>query len=449
MLIHFFLQQVRKLIHEDRGILRGQDIKPVEKLPAIGEIADYASAGVAALPRAVVIKLNGGLGTSMGLETTKSLLKAKNGCSFLDLAFRQVEYLRRRYRCRIPLILMNSFYTQAETAAALEQKRPFIAEQAPIPISFSQHRVPKLRAEDYLPVQYPQAPDCEWCPPGHGDLYLALRTSGLLDLLLDSDIEYAFVSNSDNLGAVLDVSLLGYMATQHIPFILEVTQRTEADRKGGHLAVLRDGRLALREIAQCPPDEIDDFMDTQRYRFFNTNNLWVNLRILSEHLDRAGGFFDLPLIVNRKLVNPGDSASPSILQLECAMGAAIQVFPGARAVLVPRERFSPVKTTDDLLALWSDAYVVQPNGQVVLHPERHGRPVLVQLDKSFYGAYGDFSARFSKGAPALLECTRLTVEGDLRFGANVKCRGEVYCKNIRGQQADVPDGICLEGRITF
>jgi UTP--glucose-1-phosphate uridylyltransferase len=449
ILTRFFLQQVRKLLHEDRGVLQRTDIAPVERLPNLRELAAYAPAGKSVLSRTVVIKLNGGLGTSMGLETTKSLLKAKDGYTFLDIAFRQVEYLRRRYRCRLPLVLMNSFYTEAETAQALRQKKAFMAAQAPIPIAFTQHRVPKLNSQDYLPAQCPNRPECEWCPPGHGDLYLALTTSGLLDVFLDSDIEYAFVSNSDNLGAVLDVALLGFLAAREVPFVMEVTRRTPADRKGGHLARLQDGRLALREIAQCPEDEIDDFMDVDRYRFFNTNNIWLNLRMARACLDRAGGFFDLPLIVNRKPVNPSDASSPAVLQLECAMGAAIQVFPGAQAIEVPRERFSPVKTTEDLLALWSDAYVLLPSGQVVLHSDRHGVPVIIQLDRKFYGTYGDFEARFFSGPPSLRKCAKLVVSGDIRFGADITCCNEVVCENTKTEPVQIPSGSCLEGSLSF
>src|SRR5438105_1204399 len=78
--------------------------------------------------------------------------------------------------------------------------------------------------------------ELEWCPPGHGDIYTALVTSGMLDALLDAGYEHAFVSNSDNLGAVLDPRILAWFAAERIPFLMEVADRTEADRKGGHIA---------------------------------------------------------------------------------------------------------------------------------------------------------------------------------------------------------------------
>jgi hypothetical protein len=192
-------------------------------------------AGEAAIARTVLIKLNGGLGTSMGLERAKSLIVAKNGLSFLDIIVRQVEFLRRRCRAPLPLLLMNSFSTEADSLAALAEAHPNFANGG-LPLSFCQHRVPKLELATRAPVRWPENPALEWCPPGHADIYHALQTTGLLDALLAAGFRYAFVSNADNLGALLHMGILGHVATQRIPFLMEVTARTECDRKGGHLA---------------------------------------------------------------------------------------------------------------------------------------------------------------------------------------------------------------------
>lgn len=444
-LISFFMRQVRKFIDGQGGFLTHKDIIPVDQLPDMEEAAPFASAGREALRQTVIIKLNGGLGTSMGLDTTKSLLPAKEGRSFLEVILDQLAYLRRSLGHPIPLMLMNSFYTDEETRHALASKQGFQTAQDPIPLMFMQHRVPRLRSDTFLPAEYPEDPALEWCPPGHGDLYLSLNTTGLLELLLNCGIEYAFVSNSDNLGATLDLSLLGYFAARRLPFLMEVTERTSADRKGGHLTRLRDGRLALREMAQCPAEELDDFMDVRRHRFFNTNNLWINLRAVAAQLRQSGGFFDLPLIVNEKPVNPTSPDSFRVLQLECAMGAAIQIFTGGSAINVPRSRFSPVKTTDDLLALWSDAYFLRSDGQVVLHPRCKGTPPFVQLDRKYYASYQDFVSRFPMGVPSLVECRSFIVKGNIRFGAGVICRGEVLCSNSSDDVLEVAPGSILTG----
>src|SRR6185436_6068234 len=299
-----------------QGKVGEDEIRPVHEVTDVSALERHREAGRAALAKAVVLKLNGGLGTSMGMTKAKSLLSAKDGLSFLDIIIRQTLHLRRTFGVRLPLVLMNSFRTREDCRRVLAQY-PDLATD--IPVDFIQHKVPRILKSDLTPVVWPQEPEHEWCPPGHGDLYAALLTSGLLDALLARGFEFAFVSNSDNLGAVVDLDLLGYVAGERVPFLMEVIERTEADRKGGHLARRSDGRLLLREIAQCPDDEREAFQDIRRYRFFNANNLWVNLRTLKEVLARTEGVLGLPMITNEKPVDPDDPSSPPVIQLETAM----------------------------------------------------------------------------------------------------------------------------------
>src|SRR5919109_467555 len=373
-----FRHYYRQLEAGASGMLPEKELEPVESLPAQEELREDESAVRGALEAAVVIKLNGGLGTSMGMTRAKSLLEVKDGLSFLDVLARQTLEQRRRQGARLPLVLMNSFYTREDSLAALA-RYPELGSD--LPVDFVQNKEPKLRVDDLQPVAWPGDPELEWCPPGHGDLYTALVTSGMLESLLDHGYRYAFVSNSDNLGAVLEPRILGWLAAEEIPFLMEVADRTEADRKGGHLARRRgDGRLVLRESAQTPDQDADAFQDITRHRFFNTNTLWVDLRALAGILAERDNVLGLPMIVNRKTVDPAEASSPPVYQLETAMGAAISVFPGARALRVPRERFAPVKTTNDLLALRSDCYVLTDDSRVVVSPERRRGPLFVDLD---------------------------------------------------------------------
>lgn len=421
----------------ETGLLSRREIEPVTDLPDAGTLDERREEGERWLDRAVVIKLNGGLGTSMGLRRAKSLLPVRHGVSFLDLMARQVMHLRATHRIRLPLILMNSFRTHDDSLAALARHDGI---ESDVPLDFVQGRVPRLTTDELLPVSWSRDRSLEWCPPGHGDLYVSLRTSGMLDHLLARGYRYAFVSNADNLGAIFDPGILGWIAAEAVPFALEVTDRTPADRKGGHLARLRDGRLALRESAQCPPDEEDDFQDIARHRFFNTNNLWVDLRVLDMTLRERGGVLDLPLIRNEKNIDPDDSSSPRCLQLETAMGTAISVFDGATALRVPRERFAPVKTTSDLLALWSDVYDLGADARMVPSPQRTLPPLVVDLDREFYGHIDRFQERFARGAPSLLACSRLTVRGDVHFGRGVRVRGDVRVEAPPGRALAIPDG---------
>jgi UTP--glucose-1-phosphate uridylyltransferase len=419
----------------ETGTLPEAELEPLTDVLDAGELPEGDRS---ALERVVVLKLNGGLGTSMGMTRAKSLLDVKDGHTFLDVIARQVLHLRERHGARIPLLLMNSFATRDHTLAALERYPDL--EVDGLPLDFVQGKVPKLLADGFEPVRWEADRALEWAPPGHGDVFTSLATSGLLDLLLERGYEYVFLSNSDNLGAVLEPRILAWFAGEGLPFLSEVVDRTEADRKGGHLARRREGRgLVLRETAQVREEDQEAFEDVERHRFFNANNIWVSLRALRRALDERGGVLGLPMIVNRKTVDPSDSSSPEVVQLETAMGAAIGVFDGAGAVHVPRARFAPVKTTSHLLVVRSDAYELADDWTVQLAPGRDAAPI-VELSGE-YKLLRDFEERFPHGAPSLRGAERLDVAGDVRFGRDVVVRGQA---RVEGP-ADVPDGAVLGG----
>jgi UTP--glucose-1-phosphate uridylyltransferase len=428
-------RRLEQLTEPDAGRLPGSELEPLEDLPLLDELPE-PSAGEAreVLDRLVVLKLNGGLGTSMGLTGPKSLLQVKDGLSFLDVIARQVLALRERYGARLPLLLMDSAGTREPSLEALQRYEALRGQD--VPLDFLQGREPKIREDSHLPVEWPADPSLEWCPPGHGDIYTALTATGTLDALLDAGLRYAFVSNSDNLGALADVRLAAWVAREGVPFCMETVRGTPADRKGGHLA-RRGGRIVLRETAQVP-DGDPSFGDVERWRYYNTNNLWVDLQALRDLQAADPGGPELPLIVNRKTVDPSDPSSTPVIQLESAMGAAIGAIEGARAVQVPRTRFAPVKTTDDLLVVRSDAYELAEDGRLL--PAFDGPPPVVTLDKA-YKLLPRFERFFPGGAPSLISCRRLDVEGEVTFGAGVVVEGEVTVTGPR----EVPDGEVLRG----
>lgn len=419
-----FANAWKQAASESAGFLPEEALEPARDIPALGDVAGSGEGDPGLLDKLCVIKLNGGLGTGMGLERAKSLIKVKDGLNFLDFIARQVIGLRSSRGTRGPrFLLMNSFGTSADTLKHL-QAYPGLAPDGQL--EFLQGKVPKLRADTLEPAEWPRNPDLEWCPPGHGDLYPSLLGSGWLDRLAGEGIEYLFVSNSDNLGATVDTGLLTHFARSGLSFLMEVAVRTASDRKGGHLARRKsDGRLVLREIAQCPEDDLEAFQDIGRHGFFNTNTLWLRVADLRRALDEGGGALPLPLIMNTKTINPRDASSTKVLQLESAMGAAIACFDRAGAVVVPRTRFAPVKTTDDLLALRSDAYVVTDDHRIELVPERKGIPPEVILDARAYKMAAGLEAGFGDGAPSLRRCTRFRVEGPWRFEEGVICEGAV------------------------
>jgi len=427
-------RRVQQLAEPQAGLLPGHVLEPLADLPRVDELPDPPPDQARdVLGRLVVVKLNGGLGTSMGLSGPKSLLPVKPGTSFLDVLATQVLALRERHAVRLPLVLMNSATTRGPTLDCLCR---YDSLRVPgVPPDFLQGREPKIRADDLQPVQWPADPELEWCPPGHGDIYTALAESGTLGALLDAGLRYAFVSNSDNLGALADVRIAAWLAAEQVPFALEAVRGTPADRKGGHLARYQ-GRLVLRETAQVP-DGDTSFTDVERWRWYNTNNIWIDLRALADLQAADPAAPDLPLIVNRKTVDPRDSASTPVIQLESAMGAAIGSIPGARAIHVPRSRFAPVKTTDDLLVVRSDAYQFTGDGR--MRPAFYGPGPVVTLDNNYYRLLPDLEQRFPAGPPSLRRCRRFQVDGDVTFGAGVVAVGDVRVVGPR----HVPDNEVL------
>lgn len=422
------------------GLIHEADIEPIEDPPRLEELDVTEEQAIDALRHTVVIKLNGGLATSMGLDRAKTLLPVKDGQTFLDISVRQVLAVRAQFGVSLPLIFMNSFRTREDTLAALERYPELPV--AGLPLDFLQNREPKLRADDLTPVEWPADPSLEWCPPGHADLYPTLRSSGLLAALLDRDYWYAFCTNADNLGAVADARIAGWLAVNEIPFALESARRTPADRKGGHLAMRSaDHRLVLRETAQTSPEDTQGMQDLERHRYCNTNNVWIDLRQLAAELEASGGVLDLPLIRNEKTVDPADADTTRVVQIEAAMGAAVQAFAGARTVLVGRERFAPVKTTNDLLVVRSDRYRLGDGARLLRTTDT---PILVDLDPKFFALLPDFDAHFPAGPPSLVECTRLTVRGDVTFDADVVARGNVEM-SAPDDPIRVPGGTVLHG----
>lgn len=415
-----FAHYYRLLEHGETGMIPEASIDPVD-MESLSDVVVPDADGAAAVRATAVIKLNGGLGTSMGMDRAKSLLCVRRGLSFLDIIARQVLHLRSEYDAPLPLIFMNSFRTSADTMAALARYEDLPVEG--LPLEFLQNKEPKLLAKDLSPATYPKDPDLEWCPPGHGDLYTALRGTGLLDQLIEAGFRYAFVSNSDNLGAVPDARVAGWFARSGAPFAIEAVRRTPSDRKGGHFARRKsDGRIVLRETAQTLPQDQEALADLDRHRFCSTNNLWFDLVAMQNELDRRDGILGLPLIRNVKNLDPSDKSTPEVVQIETAMGAAVEVFEGSQLIEVGRDRFVPVKTTNDLLVLRSDVYDI---GKDFVLDQVAVEIPYVDLDAHYYKLVGDFDKRFPEGAPSMRKAQSLTVAGDWTFGHGVQVVGDV------------------------
>lgn len=409
------------------------------KSPAADQIVPYANLpkanDVDNLNKLAVLKVNGGLGTSMGMTGAKSALEVKDDMTFLDLTVRQIEHLNTTHRVDVPLILMTSFNTHEDTLRIIKK---YANQQLRI-TTFNQSRYPRIYKESLLPCPKRADDDkANWYPPGHGDLYNALMHSGVLDQLLAEGKEYLFVSNSDNLGAVVDESILQHMIDTQAEFIMEVTDKTKADIKGGTL-IDYEGSVRLLEIAQVPSEHVEDFKSVRKFKIFNTNNIWINLRALKRIMETEG--LELEIIVNPKINDDGHA----VIQLETAAGAAIKHFRNAHGINVPRKRFLPVKSCSDLLLIKSDIYSLQ-HGQLVINENRMFETTPVIKLGDHFKKIQQFQKRFKK-IPRILELDHLTVTGDVNFGRNVTLRGTVIIVANEGQRIDIPDGCILENRL--
>lgn len=440
--IRSFEQKLDELASGKSSLIHENELEPVESLPRLKDLGwDFQVAGKKLLKKAVMIKLNGGLGTSMGMDRAKSLLTAKQGLTFLDII------VKHAGAQQAALLLMNSRRTRKESLELIRKYSHIRKQERNLPLDFEQSMNPKVEKASLRPAEYPSDPEMEWCPPGHGDLFTAIQENDTLEKLLEAGYEYAFISNSDNLCASLHPGILGYISSRKIPFLMEVTRRTVNDRKGGHLARSAiDGSLLLRESAQCPDEDLESFQDIEFHRFFNTNNLWISLPMLNDTLKQNNGIIDLPLIRNEKRVNPVDENSTEVYQLESAMGAAINFFPGAEALEVPRSRFLPVKSCEDLLLVRSDRVVLIHDDYTMTQCRSCSQfEIKIRLDDRYYKHIKDWEKAFPGKVPSLEDCTEFCVTGPFLFQDNVKAVDKVTLNNPGEKRITIKEGTVLKG----
>ena len=379
------------------------------------------------LNQLVVCKLNGGLGTTMGCTFPKSLIVCQNNQTFFDITIDQIKEFNEKYKVDVPLVLMQSFYTDELMRPSIEK-----AQSSGVRVlAYNQNKFPRIYEDTLEPVpKDDKAPLAEWNPPGHGDVFHCLRDSGLLDKFIQEGKKYMFISNIDNLGARIDLKILNKIASENRSYAAETVAKTPDDWKGG-MPILYKGRVKLLETAQVPNGHMDDFCNVKIFDIFNSNNMWINLPKLKESLDN--GSLVLDVIKNRKVYN-----GKNVIQLEAAAGSAIQSFPDSISVKVPRRRFLPVKSCNELLLMRSDLYK-RTGAEFLLNPER-GNDTLPSLKlSSFFTKVQDFEPRFQY-PPSIVHLNNLVVEGDVVFGKNITLEGNVTFKCPEGQKWTVPDG---------
>nr|AJA32484.1 UTP-glucose-1-phosphate uridylyltransferase [Nosema pernyi] len=404
---------------------------PKDRLVNYNDIDHHTANAHNLLNKLAVLKLNGGLGTTMGCVGPKSAISVRDGKNFIDLVAKQLKFIKKGYNVEVPLVLMNSFNTESMTSNLIFRHENIL--------TFNQSKYPRISTDTLLPLSDTEAP-CSYYPPGHGDVFYSLQQSGMLDKLLNEGKEYLFVSNIDNLAATIDLKLLEYFHEQQLEFLMEVTDKTRADIKGGTL-IEYEGSLRLLEIAQVPSSKKSEFTSVRKFKIFNTNSAWINLRALKEKL--FYGTFDLDIIENKKTVK-----DESVIQLETAIGSAIRFFDKSCGVVVPRSRFLPVKSCSDLFLVESNLFV-EKNGALLLNPQRVPATVpTIKLLGSNFKKIDSYEKSF-KGIPDLLELDNLTVSGNVTFGKNVTFKGTVIIIADENSTINIPDGSILEDNILY
>lgn len=436
-------ERLYKVWNEDKtgGFIRENAVEPIKTVPNFHEIYETIdhNKAVNAFSKTAFIKLNGGLGTSMGLSCAKSLLPVRRHKArqmrFIDIIIGQVLTARQRLGVDLPLVFMNSFRTSKDTLQVLKRTKKFSQEN--IPVEIIQHQEPKLLEETGEPVSCSKDSNLEWCPPGHGDIFSTIWESGLLDILKKNGIKYLFISNSDNLGARPSRTLAQHFENTGASIMIEVAKRTQADRKGGHIVrSLETGRMMLREMTQVAAEDRRSAQSINKHPYFNTNNIWIRVDALQKILKKYKGVLPLPVICNHKTVDPTDDSSEKVIQLETAMGSAVSLFDDAICVEVDRMRFLPVKTTNDLFIMRSDRFHLTDSYEMedgnYIFPD-------VDLDPRFYKTIDDFNERFPYSVPALAAAKSVTIRGDWTFGSQVSMFADAILEDT-GEPSYVPNG---------
>ncbi|KAJ8540400.1 hypothetical protein K7X08_030319 [Anisodus acutangulus] len=331
----------------------------------------------------------------MGCTGPKSVIEVRNGLTFLDLIVKQIEALNTKYGCTVPLLLMNSFNTHDDSSKIVEKYSKSNIEIH----TFNQSQYPRLVIEDFDPLPCKgNAGKDGWNPTGHGDVFPSLMNSGKLDALLSKGKEYVFVANSDNLGAVVDLKILNHLIQNKNEYCMEVTPKTLADVKGGTL-ISYEGKV-----------QVNEFKSIEKFKIFNTNNLWVDLKAIKRLVEADALKMEI-------IPNPKEVDGIKVLQLETAAGAAIR----------------------------SDLYTLTDDGYVIGNPARaNPSNPSIELGPEFKKV-ANFLSRF-KSIPRIIELDSLKVTGNVYFGDGITLKGKVIVNAKSGVKLEIPDGAVIANK---
>ena len=382
-----------------------------------------------------IVKINGGLGTSMGCTGPKSVIEVRNGLTFLDIIILQLKGLTRTFGVVVPLVLMNSFSTQKDTEKVIEKYKD---DKDVVIKTFLQHKFPRIDGETLLPVPHQlNGRKEEWYPPGHGDFLQSFVDSETFKELKKEGKEYLFLSNVDNLGATPDISIMHHFAEKKMDYALELTPKTLNDIKGGTLIRYGD-RLKMLEVAQVPSDHLSEFQDISKFKVFNTNSIWMNIESIREVVEQQTLLNNMDIIVNRKM-----DGERKVIQLEIAVGCAVSAFKNTAAFIVPRNRFLPVKGCSDLFIIQSGLFGLTEDGHMVDKARKVADiPPSIKFGKEFTFV-ADYQ-KHMKVIPNIDKLNSLVVEGNVIFGENVVLEGDVIIRNKKEEEFIIENKVIVD-----
>ena len=204
---------------------------------------------------------------------------------------------------------------------------------------------------------------------------------------------------------------------KNLDFLMEVTPRTELDRKGGSVC-FQDKALSLLERVQVASNQLAIFEDISYFQYFNTNTIWVRIEAIKEAIEHDR--LQLPVMINHKMVHQTE-----VIQFETAMGAAIRCFKNSACIHVERDRFFPVKKTSDLLLLQSNLVTKSEHGMLKWQQKKELPTIHLSHEYQTITGYESLV----KQVPDISKLRELTVKGPVIFNQALRLSGKVSIIN--------------------
>lgn len=199
-----------------------------------------------------ILIVAGGQGTRLGFDAPKGLfpIGPVSQRTLFQTFADQIQGLQRRYGCKIPLLVMTSPATDAQTRIYFESNNYLGLDRDQV-IVFQQGTLPAVDAQTGKLLLESKS-SLALSPDGHGGTLAALDRSGALKQLRDSGVRYLFYAQVDNpLVPLGDPSLIGHHVMAGSEMTTQVVRKRFAEEKVGNVVHV-DGRVQIIEYSDLP-----------------------------------------------------------------------------------------------------------------------------------------------------------------------------------------------------